>query len=90
MRMKNEGVFVYSNSLSESDYLNALKKKIIEEAQEVHDAHSKEDLITELADVMEVIYSIAQASKINLDEIEVARAKKRAINGYFLPENFIN
>lgn len=90
LRMKDEGVFVYSNSLSESDYLNALKKKIVEEAQEVHDANSKEDLITELADVMEVIYSIAQASKINLDEIEVARAKKRDINGDFLPENFIN
>lgn len=89
LRMKDEGVFVYSNSLSEPDYLNALKKKIIEEAQEVQDANSKEDLITELADVMEVIHAIAQANQINLDEIEAARAKKRDINGHFLPENFI-
>ena len=89
-RMKNEGVFVYSNSLSGPDYQDALKKKIIEEAQEVHDANSKEDLITELADVMEVIHAIAQVNQISLKEIEAAQAKKRKINGYFLPKNYIN
>ena len=41
-RMKDEGVVVNRNSLSEPDYLAELKKKIIEEAHEVHDASSKE------------------------------------------------
>ena len=89
-RMKDEGVVVNRNSLSEPDYLAELKKKIIEEAHEVHDASSKEDLTTELADVMEVIHAIAQANQISLDEIEAAQAKKREINGHFLPENYIN
>lgn len=89
-RMKDEGVDVNSNSLSESEYLSELKKKIIEEAREVHDAESKDDLITELADVMEVIYALAEASEISVEEIEAAKLKKCEVNGYFLPENYIN
>ena len=89
-RMKDEGVVVNRNSLSEHDYLAELKKKIIEEACEVSHASSKEDLTTELADVMEVIHAIAQVNQISLKEIEAAQAKKRKINGYFLPKNYIN
>lgn len=88
--MKDEGVVVNSNSLSELAYMTELKKKIIEEAQEVHDANSKEDLTTELADVMEVIHAIAEANQISIEEIKAAQAKKREVNGYFLPENYIN
>ena len=89
-RMETEGVSVNRNSLSESEYLTELKKKILEEAQEVSEANSKEELITELADVMEVIQAIADANSISLTDIEEAQLKKREINGYFLPENYIN
>jgi len=89
-RMEDEGVSVNRNSLSKSEYLSELKKKILEEAQEVHDAESKEDLITELADVMEVIHAIADANAISLTDIENAQLEKREINGHFLPENYIN
>ncbi len=89
-RMEDEGVSVNRNSLSESEYLSELKMKILEEAQEVHDAESKEDLTTELADVMEVIHTIADANAISMEDIADAQLKKREINGKFLPENYIN
>ena len=89
-RMEDEGVSVNRNSLSKSEYLSELKRKILEEAQEVHDAESKEDLITELADVIEVIHAIADANAISLADIENAQSEKREINGGFLPENYIN
>ena len=88
--MEDEGVSVNRNSLSKSEYLSELKRKILEEAQEVHDAESKEDLITELADVIEVIHAIADANAISLADIENAQSEKREINGGFLPENYIN
>jgi predicted house-cleaning noncanonical NTP pyrophosphatase (MazG superfamily) len=89
-RMKNEGVSVNSESLSADKYIIQLKKKIIEEALEVQEASSKEELTTELADVMEVIHAIAVASNISLDEIESAKSEKLEVNGDFQPENYIN
>jgi predicted house-cleaning noncanonical NTP pyrophosphatase (MazG superfamily) len=73
-RMKNEGVSVNSESLSTDEYIIQLKKKIIEEAKEVQEASSKEELTTELADVMEVIHAIAKANDISLYEIEAAKS----------------
>ena len=89
-RMEDEGVSVNRNSLSESEYLSELKRKLLEEAQEVHDADSKDDLTIELADVLEVIRAIADANAISMEDIENAQLKKREINGHFLPENYIN
>lgn len=89
-RMKDEGVVINSNSLSKSDYLFQLKKKIIEGAKEVYDTNSKTDLIIELSDVMEVIHTIAKENQISLHEIGIAQAKKREINGHFSRENYIN
>ena len=90
LRMKSEGITINSNSLSRSDYLIALKKKIVEEAYEVYHASSKDNLKTELADIIEVIHTIAQANQISLEEIEKTRIEKREINGFFSPKNYIN
>jgi predicted house-cleaning noncanonical NTP pyrophosphatase (MazG superfamily) len=89
-RMEAEGITVNSRTLEHADYLLELKKKILEEAKEVSEANSKEELTTELADVMEVIEAIAAANQISLEEITNSKVKKREINGYFLPENYIN
>lgn len=59
--MHEQGIIVIVEELDNAEYLIALKEKIMEEAKEVFEASSKNDLITELADVIEVIYSLAEA-----------------------------
>lgn len=89
-RMKKEGVIVNSTQLTIDQYIHQLKNKIIEEAQEVAEAKTLENLITELADVMEVIHAITEVCKVNMVEIELARLKKRDINGYFTVDDYVN
>ncbi len=89
-RMINEGVRINSSKLSSEEYISQLKNKLLEEAEEVSLATDREHLITELADVVEVLYAISEASDINMDDIEKSRLEKRAINGHFHSDNYIH
>lgn len=67
----------------------ALKDKLIEEVQELIKAETKEQIIEEMADVMDVLTTIRFAHSIKYYEVEDARSKKgfekgRFINGYYL------
>ena len=89
-RMRKEGVTLSSKRLSDEEYADELKRKLVEEANEVLDTSKKESLALELADVLEVVRSIADANNISMDEIEKHRLEKRNINGYFHQDNYIN
>lgn len=89
-RMIDEGVSINSSKLSESEYIIQLKNKIVEEANEVLLTKNNEHLTIELADVMEVIHAIAEASNINIEDIEKARLEKRNVNGHFKADNYIH
>ncbi len=89
-RMMEEGVVVNAQKLEMQEYIAQLKQKIVEEAIEVSQARSSEELITELADVLEVIYALAESTNISQEEIEQARIEKREINGYFKPDNYVH
>ncbi len=89
-RMKKEGVSVNSETLSADAYIKRLKNKIIEEANEVAASVTVEELEIELADVMEVIHALAEASGLEMSAIENARLKKRQENGYFHPSCYVH
>lgn len=60
-----------------------LRIKLIEEAKEVKSAHSKSELISELADCWEVIKHIAEFNDIELDEIFAhAEIKEQKLGGF--------
>lgn len=62
--------------LNDETYLEMLDKKLGEEVKEYQESHEVE----ELADILEVIYALAQArsvSKEQLEEIRKAKADKR-------------
>ena len=65
---------------SNQEYINELKKKLYEEIEEFLEEFD----IKELADVMEVIYSICSFEKINIEDIESKRIAKRDYAGGFL------
>ncbi|MGO4122883.1 hypothetical protein AB4Z01_00725 [Inquilinus sp. YAF38] len=67
---------------------NNLKKgflisKLLEEALEVRNARTIDDKRGELADLFEIIRSLAQADNIQLDEVVDAADRKRALAGGF-------
>jgi predicted house-cleaning noncanonical NTP pyrophosphatase (MazG superfamily) len=69
--------------LSDIELLNALKQKIIEEANEIPIAGSKEDITSELADIQQAIDDIAKLAGIADIEIIIAKAKKFEKKGGF-------
>ncbi len=89
-RMKKEGVYLSGRSLTDEEFAKELKNKLVEEAGEVQDTQSREDLIKELADVMEVIETLTSLHGITKEEIEKERLLKCQINGHFLAANFVD
>jgi predicted house-cleaning noncanonical NTP pyrophosphatase (MazG superfamily) len=67
---------------TQKDRMKALKAKLVEEAIEVQRTFNT-GLTDELADVMEVILSIASEANITRQQIEAARKKKRRERGGF-------
>lgn len=65
--------------LNSEEYLQELDKKLFEEAHEFVEEHS----IEELGDLMEVIYAIMENNNISIEDVEIARDKKRNKKGGF-------
>jgi predicted house-cleaning noncanonical NTP pyrophosphatase (MazG superfamily) len=65
--------------LDSEEYFNHLNKKLLEEVNEY--LESKD--IEEIADILEVIYSILKHKNIDKEEIEKIRVKKKNERGSF-------
>jgi predicted house-cleaning noncanonical NTP pyrophosphatase (MazG superfamily) len=82
--MVDNDIEVQVKNLSDNEELiNYFKEKIIEEAEEVYCAKSKDEIIEELADCLEVIRGFAQAIGENFDSVESVRSSKHTENGGF-------
>ena len=89
-KMEADGIIVDYKKLSQEDYIKALRKKIIEEAQEVADEEDRKKLIYELADLQEVVQTLVHELGIGESEILEAQNKKREKSGGFLKKHFTN
>ena len=71
-----------TTTLSNLDYIEALKHKLVEEAQEV--AIAQPDKLTEeLADVMEIIETLIIATGIEIETVKEIQKQKRSTRGGF-------
>lgn len=68
--------------LTQKEYEKELKRKLIEESKELINA-PKKDVLDELADVLEVIKSLADYYKINFNKVEETQKNKRRERGSF-------
>ena len=68
-------------TLTRAEYCQALKQKLIEEAQEA--AEAKEELITELADLYEVIDALLETYGINRELVLAEQLRRRSDRGGF-------
>lgn len=69
--------------LSSVEYKQELEKKLYEEYQEVLNTTTSNDRIEELADMLEIIISLAKLEERSLDDvIEVAKTKREKRGGF--------
>ena len=69
--------------LSEESFKQAIKEKLIEEATEVCNAQDRDDILSELADLQEVMDTIKQLYNINTLEVNTIQAVKALQRGKF-------
>ena len=80
--IQQSGLKCETLTLSESEYRQALREKVVEEAQEIAVA-DEENLITELADIYEVIDTIIEIYGINRELIIAEQIRRRNERGGF-------
>ncbi len=69
--------------LGDAEYLKQLEKKLSEEWNEYLTSKDVCAQVEELADILEVIYAIAEAKGVTIEELEAIRAKKAEERGAF-------
>lgn len=78
--IENDGKMCQCKTLSDDEYIKYLDRKLNEEVKE----YLEDKSIDELADVLEVVYSIAEARGYEVPQLEKIRRIKAQKNGRFL------
>lgn len=87
--IKNNGGEPYTRILSNDEYIENLKKKLIEECNEVVSTKTKEDTLEELADTFEVVRSLAKALGYSYENLIDAVENKATKRGGFNKKIFL-
>lgn len=83
--IENTGKTVYCHTLNEEEYIAELDKKLNEECAE----YQADKSLEELADMLEVMYAIAEARGYSVTELERVRAEKAEKRGGFKDRIFL-
>lgn len=81
--LRASGVQVFERIMDKEEYIERLKDKLLEEANEVITASNQKAICEEAADLLEVILSIAHLYNLSLNDIIHAAEKKRLEKGGF-------
>lgn len=77
--IKGTGEKPFCKTLTKTETLSELNKKLTEEVKEYLDSYQ----IEELADIVEVIYGILYAKNITIEQFEEVRKAKAQVRGGF-------
>jgi len=87
--MESQGSKLYSFQLNDHDFNKQLKIKLQEEAAEVLQAQTPQELIEELSDVLEIVHALANLHNISSKDLSKAQEKKRIQKGGFEGRTFV-
>lgn len=87
--IENSGKNPIIKTLDQDTFLTELRKKANEELNEYLSAKTNEDAIEELADLLEIIHSLAEIHDSSIEEIEKVRAEKADKRGGFKEKVFL-
>ena len=83
--IKGNGQECVTEILSDEEYIKALDEKLREEMEE----YQRDKSIDELADLLEVVYSVAKARGWSVEELEEVRKNKSEKRGGFEKRIFL-
>lgn len=76
--------------LSDSEFVEELKKKIVEEASEVPRTDKPEEIVEELADIQEIIDNLLEVLKVSKTEFaKIQKQKKNEKGGSFKKRQYV-
>ncbi|MGZ6250515.1 MAG: hypothetical protein ACXWL2_00650 [Candidatus Chromulinivorax sp.] len=84
-----DNAIVHVIDLDDKEYEYQLGLKLLEEADEVRTAKNKEELLSEIGDVYEVLDCIIALYNLSKDEIVKKQEKKRIARGSYLQRKFV-
>lgn len=87
--ISRSGSIPHTRILSDTEYKQALRAKVIEEAHELARATLTDDILNELADIFELLSTIASVENLSINDIMIHRMKKRQSNGGFDKKIFL-
>jgi len=87
--IKSSGKEFRTKLLNEGEYIKELKTKLNEETTEYIEAKTDEQALEELADVLEIIHSMAVVHGSNFEEVEGIRKAKHLKRGGFQEKIFL-
>lgn len=76
-------------TLDEGAFKAALRDKVIEEAKELAGAKTREEVLNELADVLQLVESVAQVEGLTMIEVEAEKQQKKVERGGFEQRLFL-
>lgn len=88
-RLQQAGSIIHWERLNDHEFSRQLKEKLIEEAQEVSQVRTVEQLCEELADVLEVMTALCSTHGLALKDVMATREKKYAERGGFEGRKFV-
>ena len=87
--IRNNNEIAITRILEDQEYKSELYKKLLEECNEVIESSSKTETIEELADVLEILKSIAELNDSSLEEVIDASEAKKIKRGGFSKKIFL-
>lgn len=76
-------------TLDHDRYVLEMKKKLTEELKEYHETANNDEALEELADMLELIYSLAEVHGGTIEELEQIRKQKAEKRGGFKKKLFL-
>ena len=81
--MDRDGVRYEVDVLEGGAYREALVAKVVEEVEELRAAGTREGVVKELADVLEVLEAVMRVDGIDVGEVRAVQAARREARGGF-------
>ena len=88
-KIKDKGSDLETKVLSDQEFEEELVKKVLEEATELTKASSREELVSELGDVIDVLDEVRVLKNISDEELSAAREESNARKGGFKERIFL-
>lgn len=87
--IKKNGANAKISVLDDDKFKVALKEKLVEEAKELLEAKTNEDILNELSDVLRLLESIALNNNTTITDVEKQKKKKKIERGGFDKKLFL-